>query len=740
MASNEESGTSSWYRVPTWSGNPQEWRTFKREMNWWIASLDADQCRKFNVAARWALRQYGVVRARCEEFDPADLEGTPEDVMVDPDSGEKVVRAAADPFSGLRKLMTALESTEGKSALDRKGELRSLYYQEIKRNPGERISAFCTRFRTLVAELRREGIAMPDEEIGWMLKERLGLDAIRKQLLETALAGRESYDMVEAECLRLFRDLHSSDPLNRTKHFEKAPLLQRFLQPHDRNSSASSYRPSTSASSTAPSSRSFRSQSSLSSRPPFKKFGPQPRQALVAEGVEEDDAPPEGDEEELIPDDTQHGLAEGLTIEEVLQTEAELLASELQELETDGCDPHVLEELESGMEQAAESLLTMREARTKIAEVKKDRGYGKAAVGGPRSMKPHGNEIPKQKSTTKCFDCGETGHWAGDAGCKAPGAGLAKPKGRGKGTPPAKQVRVTEALNTEHVVPPSADEDEHEVMAVSNEECFTMPLSEVLNQQHVKTLSVLCLAQDKKFAGALDSACNRTCAGSSWLAYYLASLSKAPKEIQDLIIAVKEDELFRFGNGGTQRSTIRYRLPMTLGSSLVLVWVSIVPVPSLGLLLGRDYLSAIGAVLSFGRKKLRADLVNGEMLELGQLAAGHFALPLQPTTWPSPGTQRWRKLGQDGIIELQLNSFDFWKRQLQLKLSHLDVCFDAAHAPHEHLVTEHGIQAATSAWAQAMKVAQEASASRTTSPSTTSHRAGSFDHHGQARVPRPHNE
>ena len=339
MASNEESGTSSWYRVPTWSGNPQEWRTFKREMNWWIASLDADQCRKFNVAARWALRQYGVVRARCEEFDPADLEGTPEDVMVDPDSGEKVVRAAADPFSGLRKLMTALESTVGKSALDRKGELRSLYYQEIKRNPGERISAFCTRFRTLVAELRREGIAMPDEEIGWMLKERLGLDAIRKQLLETALAGRESYDMVEAECLRLFRDLHSSDPLNRTKHFEKAPLLQRFLQPHDRNSSASSYRPSTSASSTAPSSRSFRSQSSLSSRPPFKKFGPQPRQALVAEGVEEDDAPPEGDEEELIPDDTQHGLAEGLTIEEVLQTEAELLASELQELETDGCDP-----------------------------------------------------------------------------------------------------------------------------------------------------------------------------------------------------------------------------------------------------------------------------------------------------------------------------------------------------------------------------------------------------------------
>ena len=334
-----------------------------------MASLDEESCKKFNVAARWALRQYGVVRARCEEFDPQDLEGTKEEAMTDPDTGDKVIRVAADPFAGLKKLMTALEATVGKTALDRKGELRSLYYQEIKRSPGERISAFCTRFRTLAAELKREGIVMPEEELGWMLKERLGLDAIRKQLLETALAGRENYDVVESECLRLFRDLHSSDPLNKSRPFDKAPLLQRFLQSHDRHSSSSSYRPSTTASSTAPSSRSFRTQSSGSSRPPFKRFGqqPQPRQALIAEAPEEE-GQMEAEDEELIPDDDGQGYSpENLTIEEVLQTEAELLAQELQELETEGCDPRVLEDLESGMEQAAESLLTMREARTKIA-------------------------------------------------------------------------------------------------------------------------------------------------------------------------------------------------------------------------------------------------------------------------------------------------------------------------------------------------------------------------------------
>ena len=739
MTSAEESGTSSWYRVPTWSGNPAEWRQFRREMNWWMASLDEESCKKFNVAARWALRQYGVVRARCEEFDPQDLEGTKEEAMTDPDTGDKVIRVAADPFAGLKKLMTALEATVGKTALDRKGELRSLYYQEIKRSPGERISAFCTRFRTLAAELKREGIVTPEEELGWMLKERLGLDAIRKQLLETALAGRENYDVVESECLRLFRDLHSSDPLNKSRPFDKAPLLQRFLQSHDRHSSSSSYRPSTTASSTAPSSRSFRTQSSGSSRPPFKRFGqqPQPRQALIAEAPEEE-GQMEAEDEELIPDDDGQGYSpENLTIEEVLQTEAELLAQELQELETEGCDPRVLEDLESGMEQAAESLLTMREARTKIAEVKKDRGYGKPGQPAPRSTKPHGNQVPRQKSTTKCFDCGEMGHWAGDAGCKAPGAGLARPKGKPK-SQMTKQVRVTETLNTEHVAPEEPDDMGHEVMTVAAGDSWDRPLFEVLMQHHTDPKSTPRLAQDKRFVGA----CNRTCAGSSRLAFYLQALERAPSYIQNLIITTPENELFRFGNGGTQRSTVRYRLPMALGSTLVLVWVSIVPVPSLGLLLGRDFLSAIGAVLSFGRKLLRADLVGGELLELGQLAAGHFALPLQPRQWPRPDSQRWRKLGQDGIVELQLNSFDFWKKQLQLKMSHFEVPFEStSEAPHEHLVTEHAILAATSAGAQAMKVAQTRPSAPTTSSSTTFRDlAGSVDRNGSGPALRPDRE
>ena len=104
----EEKGSSSWYRVPTWDGNPREWRSFKREMGWWMASLDQSACLKFNVAARWMLRQTGVVRARCEEYDPEELKATPEKTGTDPDTGETVVLEEADAFAGLKILLKSL--------------------------------------------------------------------------------------------------------------------------------------------------------------------------------------------------------------------------------------------------------------------------------------------------------------------------------------------------------------------------------------------------------------------------------------------------------------------------------------------------------------------------------------------------------------------------------------------------------------------------------------------------------
>ena len=54
------------------------------------------------------------------------------------------------------------------------------------------------------------------------------------------------------------------------------------------------------------------------------------------------------------------------------------------------------------------------------------------------------------------------------------------------------------------------------------------------------------LAHDKKLVGALDSACNRTVTGFTWLHGFLEELKKAPASVQSLVKRESENELFRF--------------------------------------------------------------------------------------------------------------------------------------------------------------------------------------------------
>ena len=138
------------------------------------------------------------------------------------------------------------------------------------------------------------------------------------------------------------------------------------------------------------------------------------------------------------------------------------------------------------------------------------------------------------------------------------------------------------------------------------------------------------LSADKMLVGALDSACNRTCTGTEWLNNYLRCLRDAPEEVRGLVKSHKEYETFKFGNGGTQVSVARWRLPMQLDGSIICFWTSLVPVPSLGLLLGRDFLEAIGADMHFAHRTLRCEHLTGKPIALKQLAAGHFLLPLVP--------------------------------------------------------------------------------------------------------------
>ena len=202
---------------------------------------------------------------------------------------------------------------------------------------------------------------------------------------------------------------------------------------------------------------------------------------------EEDEAQPE--EEDLIPD---AGSGELPSLEEVLQTDAEICLGR----------GWRRSELEAGVEAAAESLVTMREARTRIAEIKKDGGFGK--VGSGKGGNPKAKSVSAKKASTSCWDCGEYGHWGGDPQCKKPGAGLFKPsKGQGSAICGGKQVRVSEARKTEHEIQ-SVEELQpvHEAMMAS---CQPSSLSSALDHGHdVNAMQQNGLSSDKMLVGALD--------------------------------------------------------------------------------------------------------------------------------------------------------------------------------------------------------------------------------------------
>ena len=69
-------------------------------MAWWTSSLNLEDTKKYNLAARWLLRQTGAVRARGEEFQPNELEYYRKEVStIDPLTNEKVITVAEDPLA-----------------------------------------------------------------------------------------------------------------------------------------------------------------------------------------------------------------------------------------------------------------------------------------------------------------------------------------------------------------------------------------------------------------------------------------------------------------------------------------------------------------------------------------------------------------------------------------------------------------------------------------------------------------
>ena len=627
-----ESGFDS--SIPVWDGRADSLREFKKTVTWWLCSINLEKTKEFNLAARFAMKQKGSAKLRALEFEPSELEYTPAEEAEDPDSHEMIVITPAVYDTGIKKILAAWDDMVGRTVTDRKGELRERFYLSMKRNGGESVVAFALRYRTLVAEMKSEGITIDDSEVAWFYKQKLVLTEMQRQMLETSLgANTESYVECEKESVRLFKRIHQSGAPQPGGHHRKHMSLGAFSKFRGRG-------PLSSGASTASSSWSRRSMAT--SRPSSVNVTEQESEYAEEGEREEEEGYHDAMETQAEGDEQEEDL-DGL---QALQEEVEVLAAELEDAAQEGCDETELEQIEENLDNAVEALVTLREARSQISALRRDRGFhGK----GGKSKDGKGKGDGKKSG---CHLCGAMDHWMDDCPKnrnKGKGSGRGGSGGRTgsfKGSRSSSstvasskpsfvkksksETNVSEA-NVVDLMPDSskafqdvkfpnvgfhAEPEVHEIHV-------TETLAEALSTSSKSV--VAHLDSDKMYQAAVDSACNRSVCGMEWMESYLSALQFAPQYIQDLVKKVPEDEQFRFGNGGCLGSSERYRIPIKIENSVVLIWLSVVQCGSLGCLLGKDWLEALGAVLDFTGKRMQLKfLFPDRWIRLSKMRVGHL--------------------------------------------------------------------------------------------------------------------
>lgn len=168
---------------------------------------------------------------------------------------------------------------------------------------------------------------------------------------------------------------------------------------------------------------------------------------------------------------------------------------------------------------------------------------------------------------------------------------------------------------------------------------------------------------------ALDSACNRSVAGVQWMSRCYARVKQC-----GLLLhwnTLPDRETFRFGSGHRLVSTLRCRMPLCVRGVPLYVWCSTVDSPTLGLLLGKDFLRGVGLRLDYmgglgDFRRFGSPALSG--ISLKEMQGGHYALPLSLETFSAPtgASVVWTAFDSKGTL-----SVDDRQCVVELCLNHL---------------------------------------------------------------------
>ena len=199
--------------IPVWDGRGDTLRDFKKQITWWLSSIDLKKTTAFNLAARFSLRQRGAAKLRALEFTPDELGWIP--------TPRRRSCCGAGYDARIQKILNAWDDMIGRSVTDRKGELREKYYLRMKRGHTEGVVGFSLCFRTLIAECGVRGsLSMMPRRPGSSSRS-WGLRRFSAKCLRPLWAPwlRTMLPTCEKEVIRLFKQIRLVAPPQARKPF-----------------------------------------------------------------------------------------------------------------------------------------------------------------------------------------------------------------------------------------------------------------------------------------------------------------------------------------------------------------------------------------------------------------------------------------------------------------------------------------------------------------------------------------